>query len=184
MTSLPDTTARSAPTLETERLRLRAYRKSDLDAQQAIFGDDLVMRQLGALAHDREETWRRLAAAVGMWPLLGFGGWAVIRKTDDKLIGWVGLFNAWRAIEPAFGEAPEMGWIFARDVHGQGMAGEACRAVLDWADAHLPPTPIWAIISPDNAPSFSLAARLGFERLADSNYRGEPIGVLRRPARA
>ena len=75
-----------------------------------------------------------------------------------------------------------MGWIFATEVHGQGIAGEACRAVLDWADAQLAPTPIWAIISPGNAPSFKLAERLGFERSRDSVYHDEPIAVLKRPA--
>ena len=59
-----------------------------------------------------EECWRRLAAAVGMWDLLGFGGWAVVRKSDEKLVGMLSLFNAWRAMEPIFGEEPEMGWIF------------------------------------------------------------------------
>ena len=183
MTVFDDTTARSAPTLETERLRLRHYRTSDFAAQLAIVGDAAVMRQLGVDALGAEECWRRLAASVGMWNLLGFGGWAVVRKADDTLVGTVSLFNAWRALEPSFGEAPEMGWIFATEVHGQGMAGEACRAALDWADAKLPPTPVWAIISPGNEPSFRLAKRLGFERLDDSVYHDEPIAVLRRPAR-
>ena len=75
-----------------------------------------------------------------------------------------------------------MGWIFATEAHGQGLAAEACRAALDWAETHLPPTPIWAIISPANAPSFRLAEKLGFERLHDTPYNGEPITVLRRPA--
>ena len=184
MTSLPDTTARSAPTLETERLRLRHYRKSDFAAHHAILSDEAVMRQLGVPGLNREENWRRFAASVGMWGLMGFGGWAVIRTDDEQLVGTVGLFNAWRAIEPAFGEQPEMGWIFAAHVHRQGIAHEACRAVLDWADATLAPTPIWAIISPDNAPSFKLAGRLGFERLPDSVYHDEPIGILRRAPRA
>ena len=56
---------------------------------------------------------------------MGFGGWAVVRKADDKLVGTVSLFNAWRALEPSFGEEPEMGWIFATEVHGQGMAGRS-----------------------------------------------------------
>ena len=50
-----------------------------------------------------------------------------------------------------------MGWIFATEAHGKGMAGEACRAVLDWAEANLGPTPIWAIIAPANEPSMKLA---------------------------
>ncbi len=177
-----DTKARSAPTLETERLRLRHYCKSDFPAQLAIVGDEAVMRQLGSPPCDAEECWRRLAASVGTWDLMGFGGWAVVRKADDKLIGLVSLFNGWRALEPAFGEEPEMGWIFATEVHGQGVAHEACRAVLDWADRNLQPTPIWAIISPGNDPSFNLAERLGFERFGDSVYDDEPITVLKRAA--
>ena len=163
---------------------LRHYTKQDFAAHHAIVGDDEVMRQVGVPGLNREETWRRLAASVGMWNLMGFGGWAVVRKASDKIIGTVSLFNAWRALEPEFGEQPEMGWIFAKEVHGQGIAGEACRAALDWADAHLAPTPIWAIIDPNNDASFKLAERLGFERLDDSIYHDEPIAVLRRPARS
>ncbi len=175
---------RTAPTLETERLLLRHYRKSDFSDQQAILGDPLVMGQLGAPALGAEEVWRRLAASAGMWDLVGFGGWAVLLKADGKLVGTVSLFNAWRALDPEFGEEPEMGWIFAREVHGHGLAGEACRAALAWADANLPPTPVWAIVAPDNAPSLKLAERLGFERLADSVYNEEPTAVFKRPARA
>ena len=162
---------------------LRHYRKSDFRAQLAIVGDEEVMRPLGTEPLGAEECWRRLAASVGMWDLLGFGGWAVVRKSDDALVGTVSLFNAWHALEPQLGDEPEMGWIFAKSVHGQGLAGEACRAVLGWADANLPPLSIWAIISPGNAPSFRLADRLGFERIEDSGYHGEPIAVLKRTPR-
>ncbi len=181
MTHFDSTAVRSAPTLETERLVLRHYMKQDFAAHHAILSDEVVMRQLGMPGLNREENWRRFAASVGMWGLMGFGGWAVVRKADENLVGVVSLFNAWRAIEPSFGEQPEMGWIFAADVHRLGIASEACRAALDWADDHLRPTPIWAIISPGNGPSFKLAERLGFERLPDSIYHDEPIAVLKRP---
>ena len=130
----------------------------------------------------QEECWRRLSAAVGMWELLGFGGWAVVRKSDDQLVGMLSLFNAWRTLEPEFGEEPEMGWIFASEVHGQGMAGEACRAALEWAESNLDPTPIWAIIAPANEPSLKLADKLGFERVSDTLYHDDPTVVLKRPA--
>jgi RimJ/RimL family protein N-acetyltransferase len=65
-------------------------------------------------------------------------------------------------LEAVFGEEPVMGWIFSGEVHGQGFAGDACRAALEWADANLQPTPIWAIIAPENLPSIKLADRLGF----------------------
>ncbi|HET9459987.1 MAG TPA: GNAT family N-acetyltransferase [Sphingomicrobium sp.] len=174
--------ASEAPTLETERLVLRPWRKQDFGAYHAIVSDPDVMRHFSGPITSGEESWRRVAASVGSWPLLGFGGWAVERESDGKLIGMVSLFNAWRALEPEFGEEPEMGWIFSTEVHGQGIASEACCAVLDWAEASLAPTPVWAIIAPSNTPSFRLAEKLGFEKVGDTLYNDEPTVVLKRPA--
>ena len=173
---------RSAPTIETERLILRAWTKADFKPWFAIMQHPDVHRHFGPEPIGLEECWRRLAAAVGGWQLLGFGTWAVERKAGGALIGNVGLFNAWRDLNPQFGEEPEMGWIFAAETHGQGLASEACRAALDWAEANLPPTPVWAIIAPANEPSMKLAQKLGFEALHESLYHGEPTAVLRRPA--
>ena len=173
---------RSAPTIETDRLVLRAWTKSDFAPYHAILQHPEVHRHFGPEPMGREECWRRLAASVGTWPLLGFGGWAVERKDGETLIGSLALFNSWRDLEPEFGEDPEMGWIFAAEAHGQGLATEACRAALDWAEANLAPTAIWAIIAPANAPSFKLAERLGFAFHNDTTYQGAPIAVLKRPA--
>jgi RimJ/RimL family protein N-acetyltransferase len=173
---------RSAPILETERLRLRGWRKEDREAYFEILQEPAVHYHFGPEPMGMEECWRRLMAASGGWQLNGFGGWAVERKADSKLLGTVALFTAWRDLEPEFGDRPEMGWIFATETHGQGLAGEACAAVLKWVEAALDPTPIWAIIAPANEPSMRLAARLGFERVGDTNYHDEPTVVLRRPA--
>ena len=170
-----------APVVETERLRLRPWKKADFRPYFELLQHPDVYRHFGPEPMEEEECWRRLAAAVGMWDLLGFGGWAVVRKADDKLVGMLSLFNAWRALEPTFGEAPEMGWIFSHEVHGQGMAGEACHAALQWAETKLDPTPIWAIIAPANEPSLRLAAKLGFERVVDTTYHDDPTIVLKRP---
>src|SRR5947208_2545981 len=102
--------------------------------------------------------------------------------TGGKLVGNSGLFTAWREIDPQFGEEPEMGWIMDAETHGQGMASEACWAVLDWAHANLAPTPLWAIIAPANEPSLKLADKLGFERVSEVVYHDSPTLVLRRPA--
>ena len=57
----PASNSRSAPTLETGRLVLRHYRKSDFRAQLAIVGDEEVMRPLGTGALTAEE------AAMAKW---------------------------------------------------------------------------------------------------------------------
>ena len=175
------TTSRPAPTLETGRLRLRGWRREDFRPYHAILQEPAVYRHFGPEPLGQEECWRRMCAGVGNWSMNGFGGWAVERRADGKLVGNVGLFTAWRDFEPQFGDEPEMGWIFATETHGQGLAGEACRAVLDWSGSSLAPTPIWAIIAVANEPSLKLAARLGFERVGEVDYQG-PTLVLRRPA--
>jgi RimJ/RimL family protein N-acetyltransferase len=173
---------RSAPRLETERLVLRGWTRSDREPYFAILQQPAVYRHFGPEPMGMEECWRRLMAAAGGWQLNGFGGWAVERREDAKLIGMVALFTAWRELQPQFGNDPEMGWIFATEAHGRGLAFEASRAALDWAESHLEPVPLWAIIAPANAPSFRLAEKLGFERHSETSYHGEPTAVLKRPA--
>jgi RimJ/RimL family protein N-acetyltransferase len=173
---------REAPRIHTDRLVLRHWRKSDFRPWHAILSHPDVHRHFGPEPMSAEDCWRRMMAAVGGWQLNGFGFWAVERKSDGKLVGSVGIFTAWRDLEPDFGEQPEMGWMFAAETHGQGMASEACRAVIAWIEANLPPTPLWAIIAPANQPSRMLAARLGFEEQSETFYHQEPTVVLRRPA--
>ena len=140
-----------------------------------------VHRHFGPTPINAEDCWRRLAASAGAWQFNGFGTWAVERKSDGKLVGNVGLLTAWRDMEPQFGEEPEMGWIMAAETHGHGLASEAGRAALEWAEANLQPTRMWAIIAPANTPSIGLARRLGFEPVTESVYNSEPTLVLCRP---
>ncbi|WP_300974641.1 GNAT family N-acetyltransferase [Sphingomonas sp. LHG3406-1] len=172
---------RPAPTLETGRLRLRGWRREDFEPWYAVMREPAVHRYFGPEPIGQEECWRRMCGAVGNWQMNGFGGFAVEHKADGKLVGNIGLFTAFRDIEPQFGDEPEMGWIFATETHGTGMAFEAGSAVLQWAEATLPATPIWAIISEGNEPSFRLAARLGFKPLQMADYHG-PTMVLQRPS--
>lgn len=171
----------TAPVLETDRLRLRGWRREDFRPYHAILSEPAVHRFFGPEPMGQEECWRRLCAGVGSWALNGFGTFAVEQNSDGKLLGTVALFTAWRDFKPEFGDAPEMGWIMASETHGTGMAREACEAVIGWAERTLPSTPIWAIISEGNEPSFKLAAKLGFTAQTTVDYHG-PTVVLQRPS--
>src|SRR4051812_14667605 len=123
-----------APRIETERLILRAFRKDDLDAHATTLGDEEVMRHIGGKPIIREDAWRRLLGGVGMWSLIGMGPWAVELKSEGRMVGHCGFFQFEREIKPLILGEPEMGWIFDRSVHGQGIAFEACEAALRWAE--------------------------------------------------
>ena len=172
---------RSAPRLETERLILRDFVRDDLDALAATLGDIEVVRHLTGEPINREDSLRRLFMAVGQWPTIGLGMWAVERKSDGRLVGHVGFFDMQREMSPSIMDQPEMGWIFDTSVHGQGIAHEACVAALAWLDATHGPVEVPAIIGVDNVASLKLAEKLGFVREPDAVYKGEPIALVRRP---
>jgi RimJ/RimL family protein N-acetyltransferase len=172
-----------APTLETERLILREFRKDDLDAHAATLGDEEVMRHIGGKAMSREDSWRRLMAGVGSWTLNGMGPWAVELKSDGRMVGHCGFFEFERAMSPSIVGEPEMGWIFDRSVHGEGIAYEACSAALAWADREISAESYPAIIDLENFASMKLAERLGFVRQADATYRDAAIAFYRRPGK-
>ena len=169
------------PILETERLRLREFRESDLDRWAAVMADPATVRYVGNQRLTREETWRRLLTSGGLWPMFGFGYWAAERKADGVLVGHVGLADFKREMHPSIEGLPEAGWIFAPDAHGQGFAAEALKAVLAWADRELSGRSIVAIIDAGNAPSIRLAERCGFGAREEAVYKGEPILLFRRP---
>ena len=170
------------PLLETARLRFRAFREDDLDRWAATLADPEVVRHLGAAPHSREESWRKLLTATGLWTVFGYGYWAVERKEDGACIGQVGFADMKRDMVPSIEGLPEMGWIFASDAQRQGYASEAVAAGLAWADETLRAPEIVAIIDPANAPSIRLAERAGFSVRERAVYKGEPILLLRRPA--
>jgi RimJ/RimL family protein N-acetyltransferase len=172
-----------APTLETERLTLRTFRKDDLDAHAAMLGDHDIMRHIGGSPVNREDSWRRLLMSIGMWEVIGMGPWAVELKADSRMVGHCGFFQFNRDMTPLILGEPEMGWIFDRSVHGQGIAFEACSAALDWAEREIAAQSYPAIIDFENTPSIKLAERLGFVRQADAVYRNAGIALFRRPGR-
>jgi RimJ/RimL family protein N-acetyltransferase len=170
----------AAPNLETARLTLRPFRATDVAAQAAMMGNGEVMRHLGGQPLAREDSWRKLLCGAGLWPLFGFGYWAVERRSDGAMIGQVGFADFKRDMTPAIEGLPEAGWLFAHEAFGQGYASEAVAAILGWADAALDAPETVAIIDGENTASVRVAEKSGFDRREDAIYRGEPILLFRR----
>jgi len=82
------------PTIITDRLRLRAFQASDLDAYAAMQANPEVMRYLvTGRTSTRAEVWRTMATSLGAWALRGYGMWACEKIGDDVFIGSVGVFE-------------------------------------------------------------------------------------------
>jgi RimJ/RimL family protein N-acetyltransferase len=171
---------REAPTLETARLVLRPFRESDIEAQSRAMGDPGVVRHLGGTPFSREDAWRRLLCAPGLWNLLGYGYWAVVEKDGGAYVGQIGFADFKRDLEPNIEGLPEMGWILAPEMHGRGYATEAVVAAIAWADATLDAPELTAIIDHANTASIRVAEKSGFSIREEAVYRGAPILLFRR----
>ncbi len=168
------------PSLDTERLVLRGYRREDFDDCAAMWGDPEVTRYIGGKPQSREEVWARYLRYLGQWVEWGYGYWAARERASGRFVGDVGFANFQRDTQPAFHDAPEAGWVLAPWSHGKGFASEAVAEVLRWSDQVLAAPRSVCIIDRGNAPSVKVAKRAGFQQLDDVIYRGEPVHFFER----
>jgi len=144
------------PRVETDRLLLREFRDSDVDAFARFYADPQVTRYLGdGSTLDREQTWRTIAAAAGHWQLRGYGQWVLELKSTGEVIGRSGLYN------PEGWPGLEVGWVISPDHQGHGYATEAGAASLRYAFDTLNADHVISLIYQDNLPSIAVARKLG-----------------------
>lgn len=171
-----------APLLETERLRLRGYQASDLPPMLAMWQQPQFYQYLGGQPLPENEVWMRILRSAGLWPLCGYGYWAVEEKATGDFIGAVGFADFRRPISPSLGDWPEAGWVLAPHCHGRGYAAEAMGAALAWGDSHFPRPRTVCLIDVANEPSLRLAARLGYQEYARTELGSTPVALLERLA--
>ena len=143
-------------TAETQRLVLRQFRQSDLDAYTSLLTEPEVARWFRIdSSFTRNDAWRHMAMLVGHWDLHGYGRFAVDLKSSGALIGRVGLWypEGWPEIE--------CGWVIHPSQWGHGYATEAAAETLRLGFASLGLTHIISLIHPDNARSARVAEKLG-----------------------
>lgn len=169
----------SAPILLTDRLLLRPHRLDDHPAMVALWSDPAVTGFILPEPASPEATWSRLLRYTGHWAQLGYGYWVLECRETGAYLGEAGLADYRRALVPPADLAPEAGWVLAAAAQGRGLAREAMRAVLCWADQRLA-LPVNAIIVPGHLASLRMAADLGFAELARPQYAGRPTVLLRR----
>lgn len=79
------------PSLKTERLTLRVPRNKDFAVYRDFFADAEASRFYNGQM-DAGDAWRVLATDLGHWALRGYGRWAVIEQSIERMVGGCGLW--------------------------------------------------------------------------------------------
>lgn len=170
------------PTLETERLVLRAPRMGDVQHWCNFTASSRAEFIGGPMIADPVKAWRAFAHVAGMWMLRGYGSFVFALRSDPETP--IGMTGPWHPID---WPEQELGWtVWNADAEGKGFALEAAKEARRFAYEDLGwPTAV-SYIDSRNARSIALAERMGCE--LDTNAKapeadeGEIILVYRHPA--
>lgn len=168
------------PAFETPRLRLRAHGLHDYERSCEMWSDPAVTRFIGIPPSTRQQCWSRIMTYRGMWPLLGYGYWAIEEKSTGLYVGEGGFAQFKRDIIPEMQNVPEIGFAFMSAVHGQGYGTEAVRAIVAWGDEHLPVKRTVCIVNAANEASLRIVQGCGYRVFAESPADEERVLYLER----
>ncbi len=145
--------------IETPRLLLRRFRDEDRDAFAVVNSDPRVGEWLGGTI-DKVASDALLDRINAHIDGHGWGLWAAQRKSDARVLGFIGLATV-RAEALPVGPAIEMGWRLSPDAWGEGLATEGAQAALDWGFAHIDTGEIIAFTAATNLKSQAVMTRIG-----------------------
>lgn len=149
------------PVLETERLILSGHAAGDFEALAGMWTEPAVVEYILGEPSIPRDSWMRMLWYRGLWPILGFGYWAIREKASGRYVGDLGFADFHRIIEPPIRGIPEAGWALSTWAHGRGFASEALSAALAWLDGQGHERSV-CLISPGNTASIKVAHKAGF----------------------
>ena len=147
---------------ETDRLKIRRFYKTDLNALWKIMSKPEVMYAWEE-GFKKSETRKWLNRQYTRYHKDGYGYYAVTLKDSGRLIGQAGLMKS----EVNGENVVEIGYIFDDAVWGWGYAIEAVRACVDLAFHQFGLDRLYATIRPENAASVRLAEKLGMRKTGE-----------------
>ncbi len=138
------------PTIETERLVLRAPRMEDFSAYAEIATSDRWFSE----PLTRRDAWLDFSQLVSGWLLAGTGLLSVDRSKDGRLVGFVLVYHE-------FGDPEmELGWLLSAEAEGHGYATEAALALREHVERAQGLHRLVSYIGDDNLRSIRVAERL------------------------
>jgi ribosomal-protein-alanine N-acetyltransferase len=155
--------------LETPRLLLRRFVRSDLDDLFSFYSDPEVVKYIPDAPRSYEETKEELEWSMDGHPKFPeLGLWATIFKETGQFAGRCGLLpwtiDGQNEVEVAF--------AFSRAFWGKGLGTEVGQALVQYGFEHLHRSRLICLIDHDNHASIKVATRIGmtFEKEALDEY--------------
>ncbi|GAA1993218.1 GNAT family N-acetyltransferase [Kitasatospora viridis] len=148
------------PSLNTARLRLRAFEDADANDLFALHSSAYVLRYWDSAPWSERARAEKFVTDCRQMALEGTGArLAVERAGDGAFIGWCGL-SGWN---PVYRSA-SLGYCFSEAAWGHGYATETARALLRWAFDTLDLNRVQAEVDTRNGASARVLEKLGFVR--------------------
>ena len=142
--------------IKTERLYLREMEPDDFQALSLVLGDPETMWHY-PYTFDGQHVRDWIERNMRRYRENGFGLWAVCLKETGGMIGDCGL-----TMQDIHGELlPEIGYHIRRDCRRKGYAGEAAKAVRDWAFRNTDHPALYSYCRYTNVPSIKTAESIG-----------------------
>lgn len=145
--------------VSTDRLLLRRWEPTDLDALHNVFAKPEVWWYPFKRGWTTDETRGFLDRKLEEWDSRGWSQWAVVHVADQRLIGFLGLSPP--TFLPEVMPTVEVGWRLDPDYWGQGLAIEGGQAALDFGFTVLGLEEIVSIYEPENVASGRVMERIG-----------------------
>jgi RimJ/RimL family protein N-acetyltransferase len=152
--------------VETDRLQIRAFRRTDVTRFTSYRNDPTVARyQDWNLPYTRDHSHALIDEQEGVTGPVP-GQWVQLALDDGT--GLIGDLALWLAED---GHLAMIGYTLATEAQGRGLATEAVGALLDRLVERPAPHRVAATLDPSNVASARLLERLGFR------YEGRSIGA-------
>ncbi len=177
MTQAPTHSLKELPFLETARLVVRPWKFDDAPIIEKFVNDLDIARMASSIPYPYlpGSGFGFIACQQGALARGHSYSFAITLKGDHLPIGSIGVFKR------SPGAFWEIGYWVAKAYWGQGIASEAGRAVLNWANTTLNITMMVAGHFADNPASGRTLEKLGFARISDESV---PMYSLAREGKA
>ena len=145
--------------LETERMILRKMTMNDVDKLQRSLADPETMKYYPSTRNVQEtELW--IQKQLKSYTTNGFGLWACHLKETGEFVGQCGLIR-WDNIDGR--QETEIGCLFVRQFWKRGLATEAAKGCLQYAQESLGYKRIIGLVRLENMPARRVAERIGMK---------------------